>query len=98
MISETKSRQPQLYFLSMEAGDFESSLLIFNRRVRHNLAELFLESIDIAEDFTDDSDSALTTSTGVRVDWQVTLVGTLNIEGKDLKSTKWLVNRDKDVL
>ena len=82
----------------MEAGDFETTLLVFDGCVRHNLAQLIFESSDISENFPDNCHSALATRPRVRVHRQIALVSPLNIEGEAFKGSKRLVKRDKDGL
>ena len=78
--SEAKSGQPQLYFLGVEAGDFESANLIDDWGIGNDLAELLLEGLHVAVELPHHSDFTLATRSEIGVHWQVAGMGTTNLE------------------
>ena len=66
--------KPQLYFLGVEARNFEAAILLHHGRVGDNLGQFLLENINVAENLPHNSDLSLATSSCVCVNGKVTFM------------------------
>ena len=96
--SESDPSQPELDFLGVDAGHFDSPHLFIDRTVTYDLSKFLFELGNVTGDVSNDGSLLLSAHFEFSVNRQVLLMSSIDLEWEGRRSTDWLVEMEVPVL